>query len=54
MPEPQTFEVKDADGYTWVRTRRGWSLKNHNQLCYQDLSWDKLSREYGPMKLIEQ
>lgn len=52
MPEPETIEVKDADGYSWVRTRRGWSLKNHDQLCYQDLSWKQLEREYGPMHLL--
>jgi hypothetical protein len=49
MPEPKDKEVKDADGFSWVRTRRGWSLKNHDQLCYQDLSWEQVEREYGPM-----
>lgn len=52
MPEPETIEVKDCDGYTWIKTRGGWSLKNHNQLCYQDLSWKQVEKEYGPMRLL--
>lgn len=52
MPEPETIEVKDADGYSWVRTKFGWSLKNHDQLCYQDIPWRKVEAEYGPMQLI--
>ena len=52
MSEPETLEVKDADGWTWVHTRRGWSLKNRDHLCYQDQPWEKVEAEYGPMQLI--
>jgi hypothetical protein len=53
MSEPETKEIKDFDGYTWVRTSTGWSLKNHDQVCYQDLSWRQVEKEYGPMRFIE-
>lgn len=53
MPEPADIEVKDADGYSWVRDPLGgWSLKNHDQLCYLNQPWNKVQKEYGPMKLI--
>lgn len=49
MLEPDAIEVKDSEGYSWVKTKRGWSLKNHDQICYQDLPWKKVEAEYGPM-----
>jgi hypothetical protein len=52
MSEPEILEVKDFDGYTWVKTSRGWSLKNHDEPCYQDLPWVTVEKEYGPMHLI--
>jgi hypothetical protein len=52
MSEPDDEEVKDFDGFTWVHTSSGWTLKNHDQLCYQDLSWEQVEAEYGPMKLM--
>lgn len=53
MPEPDDEFVKDDDGWTWVHTCRGWSLMNHDQLCYQDLSWRQVEDEYGPMHLMD-
>lgn len=52
MSEPDDDEVKDDDGYTWLHTRRGWTLKNHDELCYTDQPWRKVESEYGPMRLI--
>lgn len=53
MSEPETMEVKDFDGYTWVHDPSGgWSLKNHDQLCYQNQPWERVQAEYGPMRLI--
>lgn len=53
MPEPDDEKVKDDDGYTWVHDPRGgWSLMNHDQLCYQNQPWTKVEAEYGPMHLM--
>lgn len=58
MPEPDEQEVKDFDGYTWVHVDKssdplgGWSLKNHDELCYLNIPWSKVQSEYGPMHLM--
>lgn len=52
MTEPNDLEVKDDEGWTWIHTEHGWSLKNHEQLCYIDQEWQQVEQEYGPMHLI--
>jgi hypothetical protein len=52
MSEPDADEVKDDEGYTWIHTDEGWSLKNHTQLCYTNQKWDVVQSEYGPMHLM--
>lgn len=53
MSEPKYDEVKDFDGYTWIHDPQGgWSLKNHNELCYLNLKWEQVEQEYGPMYII--
>lgn len=53
MPEPDK-EVKDNDGWTWIKIDGLWSLKTRqNMPCYVGLKWSKLEKEYGPMHRIE-
>lgn len=50
MKEPESGFVKDDDGFTWRKDSVGWSLVNHDQLCYLQQPFRRVEREYGPLR----